>query len=838
MGQYFDNIWIYVKSITDINHANNNLNIGISKDVVYNLLQSLGIGIFNSFGDQSVAQYLLGANTGSAYYSGSLVDFSATSSYLNNIPKKDILAESYKRIYHNLPLLLQRKGTVAGLQTLLSTFGISNRNYYDIYSGLVTSSYYTPTGSNLITASVLGINEYGGATKTQLLAGYNNDKVKIVNSTATGSVLSPLVSIVQYTSESSKFRTADDHYVDVSFSPQTQINTYISRSISANNPSWILDNYIGDPRQLSSGSYNDLVTQRNIYFGGTGSFPGFTGSLMDYSGFIRLIQFFDNSLFKMLEDATPARINLTTGVSIESPVLERNKWSYARINDTSNISVGSDSISGSKISSPYDNYYNNLSGSKAAYFTGEISGSEIDIYNNYFLLSRNPWAQSTSSYNSEKSINQQVTYNDYLRSDYNVLFNNVSSSRASLTRQKLEISGSSGMLGKGSYALLTTASLQDSYEFLKTHQLSRYEGSKLSSAKYNNYTDGDISYGKTAAIDRNSVKLGLFSEIVANKFLPKRNNATLKYLVDIDGNLTELNLRNTHWPEIQNTFVSLDTASVSLFNSQLYSNQKTTNGVKSIFDSGYNYSPLLYFSSSTWDPNLYFQNQGDSSAFLAVATNISSSYYISGSSINGFPLNGGYVYNIYNVETQDDGNKFTPGTLSAFPTYSVSETGYYQVGANIDINVYSPVTNNNVTWSLELYSGSTKLLESSESVKLGGTTTANCYSYRCYAYYGGYLYWTDCDGTAQSLFMNPGTEYDISCAREGSVYGQGFTRRSLCGTYATTGGGSYTFSLGIDRGSTNTNYLQLVKNDQIYFKLKLVNASSNNFTLTKCKMNN
>jgi len=716
MGQYFDNIWIYVKSITDINQANNNLNIGISKDVVYNLLQSLGIGIFNSFGDQSVAQYLLGANTGSAYYSGSLVDFSATSSYLNNIPKKDILAESYKRIYHNLPLLLQRKGTVAGLRTLLSTFGISNQDYYNIYSGSVTSSYYTPTGSNLITASVLTVNEYGGATKTQLLTGYNNDKVRIVNSTATGSVLSPLVSIVQYTSESSKFRTADDHYVDVSFSPQTQINSYISRSISASNPSWLIDDYIGDPRQLSSGSYNDLVVQRNIYFKGTGSFPGFTGSLMNYSGFIRLVQFFDNSLFKMLEDNTPARINLTTGVSIESPVLERNKWSYARINDTSNISVDSDSISGSKISSPYDNYYNNLSGSKAAYFTGEISGSEIDIYNNYFLLSRNPWAQSTSSYNSKKSINQQVTYNDYLRSDYNVLFNNVSSSRESLKRRIIEMTGSIGYFtfGTGSTKVLYTASLQDSYLSLNSYTLPRYNGVKVSSLTYNNYSAasnlyrGDTSYGKTAAIDQFVLKFGLFTQIVSSSFFPNRNVAALKYLVDISGSLTELNqttadTTENHWFEVQNTFKLGTNSTVAQFDNQQYSDQKTTDGEKLVFDSGYSYYPTLYYSGS--NQKLYFQYVGKGNGILMHFNNVDPNLgflsSISGSTPSPqypvIPSTNG-IYSIFDTRDEDfaTGNSYyynirsgvsSSNYINFFPTYIVPQNANMGFSANFGINL-------------------------------------------------------------------------------------------------------------------------------------------------------
>jgi hypothetical protein len=737
MGQYFDNIWIYVKSITDINQANNNLNIGISKDVVYSLLQSLGIGIFNSFGDQSVAQYLLGSNTGSAYYSGSLVDFSATSSYLNNIPKKDILAESYKRIYHNLPLLLQRKGTVAGLRTLLSTFGIPNQDYYNIYSGSVTSSYYTPTGSNLITASVLGVNEYGGATKTQLLAGYNNDKVRIINSTATGSVLSPLVSIVQYTSESSKFRTADDHYVDVSFSPQTQINSYISRSISASNPSWLIDNYIGDPRQLSSGSYDDLVAQRNIYFKATGSFvlpgslPGFTSSLMDYNGFIRLVQFFDNSLFKMLEDSTPARINLSTGVSIESPVLERNKWSYARTNNTINQLVYQSQISASRISSPYDNFYKFLSGSKMPYITGQISGSEIDTYYNYFIPNNyNPYLYNTSSYNLGKSIYQQVDYSDFIHSDFNILLNNISHSIASKIRKTLEISGSTGYIGTGSKNILTPSLLQDSYLSLDSYLLPRYNGVKISSATYNLYTpsssiySGDISYGKTAVIDQYVRKIGLFTQIVNSPFLPNRNTTALKYLVDESGSLTELNQTdtlklNSNWAEIQNTFKLGSSATVALFDNQQYSDQKITDGPKSIFDSGYSYFPTLYYTGS--DQKLYFQYIGKGANGILMNAN-NNGTFITGSSAaqNRYTASAdGSIYSVfdtldgdfgrgnsyyYNIKFSNISSSVTSSNYTnSYPTYSVPQTSNMGFTANFGINASFPAINYQVTYSFDIF---------------------------------------------------------------------------------------------------------------------------------------
>ena len=41
--------------------------------------------------------------------------------------------------------------------------------------------------------------------------------------------------------------------------------------------------------------------------------------------YIRTIQFFDHTLFKMIKDFTPAKANLTTGLVIEPHYLERTK---------------------------------------------------------------------------------------------------------------------------------------------------------------------------------------------------------------------------------------------------------------------------------------------------------------------------------------------------------------------------------------------------------------------------------------------------------------------------------------------------------------------------------
>jgi len=815
IGHYFDNVWIFLQAVTDINLANNNLNKGVSKDLVYYVLQSLGVNLYNKYGDSNNVNFLIG-QSGSAIFDN---NFTATGSYLNTIPRKDLLAESYKRIYHNLPLLLKTKGTTYGLQTLISTFGI--------------------------TGSILSIKEYGGDTKSGLLNEYNDNKIRIVSVESTGSVLSPYTSIQLQPTSSTLFRTNDLHYVDISFSPQEKIDIFASASIAASaSATWSLDDFIGDPRLQYSSSYIELDTQKTIYLSplSASSIP-YTGSTAsgsiaatDYNSFIRLVQLFDNSLFKMIQDYVPARTSLSTGVTITSPILERNKWSYANPSKTSKIEVKEGTIDPIEIGTEYTELYNNLNGDKVAYYDGNLSGSYINVYSYFENSNINPYLiGTTASWNAQHSANESANYNKFLHSDFNVLLNNVSNSLVSINRQDIQF------IYGTTQSILSPAELQDSYESLKTHQLSRYEGVKLSSATYNTYTDGDISYGKTAVIDRNTVKLGLFSEVVSNRFLPKRNNTILKYLVNINGDLTELNLRNTHWEEVQNMFVVGDTSSISQFNNQLYSNQKTTDGEKLIFDSGWTYSPILYFASCASDPNLSFQNQGNPSAYLAEAQNLSSSYFISGSSTNGYPLQGGYVLNLFN-SLNNPATYWTSSTISTPATYSVQETGQYKVYANVQITTQMSASNN-ATWSLEMYKNNVKIQEVSQSLYFGGieesctethitnegSDDVNVQYLQCV------------DGAPRTLLIKPGSTR-IICARSYEIVsGDLWTDipSGSCGTYIIGGDTTQTTTLTINNGySGNSNYSSFTIGEKVAFKLRLVNASSNNITASLATGNN
>jgi len=670
VGHYFDNIWIFLQAVTDINLANNNLEKGISKDLVYHVLESLGTKLYNQYGDSDNTTFLIG-QSGSAIFDN---NFTYTGSYLNTIPRKDLLAESYKRIYHNLPLLLKTKGTAYGLQTLISTFGI--------------------------TGSALQVKEYGGDIRSKTLDEFNNDKIRIVSNNITGSVLSPHISLQLQPTASPSFRTNDLHYVDISFSPQDKIDIFTSASITATNPTWSMDDFIGDPRYQYNNSYPTLEAERTKYLSPlSASIVSYSGSsasgsigATDYNSFIRLIQFFDNSLFKMLKDYVPARTSLSTGITISSPILERNKWVFANPSSTSEIEVEGGTINGPSIQTEYTDLYQDINyNNKVAYYDGTLTGSYINVYSYFESSSVNPYLFPTGS----------VDTNKFLHSDFNVLLNNVSQSLLSRIRQGIQF------IPGTTQSILSPAELQDSYESLRTHQLSRYEGVKISSTLYNTYTDGDISFGKTAVIDKNVVKLGLFTEVAASKFLPKRNNAVVKYLVNIDGDLTELNLRNKHWEEVQNTFIAGDTGSISQFNNQLYSNQKITDGEKPIFDSGYNYSPILYFGTTgSTDSTISFQNINEQTSYLSTALNtLSPNGFISGSGTNTYPLKGGYVYNIFD-KVVEGASYFRTGStaLSLFPSYSVQETGNHLIQASIPFTYEvstSPV--NNATWSLQVW---------------------------------------------------------------------------------------------------------------------------------------
>jgi hypothetical protein len=198
---------------------------------------------------------------------------------------------------------------------------------------LVSSSIHPKvTGSWAITSSFVGDSDYVfGSTPTysrnteyyfldQPNSGIKarvSDKVRFENNVLPeGDTLSALRRIAQPSSISSSY-TENINYLEVAFSPQNEINDDINSQIGFFN----IGEYIGDPsfRSSSLNSYPDLDTLRDDYF------KKYTKNY-DAVDYIRLIKFFDNSLFKMIKDFIPARTSLASGIVIKQHILERNRY--------------------------------------------------------------------------------------------------------------------------------------------------------------------------------------------------------------------------------------------------------------------------------------------------------------------------------------------------------------------------------------------------------------------------------------------------------------------------------------------------------------------------------
>ena len=191
-------------------------------------------------------------------------------------------------------------------------------------------------------------------------------------STSDENAISPFQTVQQESFTSSSY-TPDVNYLEVAFSPSNQINDDINAQLGYFN----LGDYIGDPRQISSSdrSYPSLDTLRDAYF--EKYISGY-----DVVDFVRLMKFFDNSLFKMIKDFTPARTSLSSGVVVKQHILERNRQRPAQAswsNETYSGSIKPQSRNYSTGSGDVGQY-ESTDGSSIYKFTGGTGGS-FERYN-------------------------------------------------------------------------------------------------------------------------------------------------------------------------------------------------------------------------------------------------------------------------------------------------------------------------------------------------------------------------------------------------------------------------------------------------------------------------
>lgn len=330
--------------------------------------------------------------------------------------------------------------------------------------------------------------------------------------------------------------------------------------------------------------------------------------MIDFKDFIRLSEFLDNTIFKVTSDSAPARSTTTVGVIVEPSILERGKGSEIKSGVKFTQFAPKKIIVKPIVGHNEAKYYSQLESDKMPYFTGRISGYNVTYYDDFQALNENKYANN-------RSFNADDTY-AFNHSKYKALLNNVSNEKISSVYSKVEYLNpitSGSIFVRGINAFITGSfKFQDSYTNMTSYTGPRYEGTKNKDAGYL------LPYSATGSVTTVTNKVGVFNNFKKDSFLPNKTILELKYLSDKDGNLTVLNSSNKNLGDLQKIFRPNDKLTIGFFR-----NSQNKNDKRFIYETGYSYRPVFYFSSSSignyHDSKLNFEylngyNPNDSSA--------------------------------------------------------------------------------------------------------------------------------------------------------------------------------------------------------------------------------
>jgi len=316
IGQNFDSVWVYIKDVTNKYSADNRVDYGVSKDLVADVLRDLGVKIYqNNFSTDDLYSALLGITPSGSLFNlpytvsslpvqtGSFLEYINTyvtaSSTGSLDPTFDINAETYKRIYHNLPYILKKKGTPEGLRALITSYGIPD--------------------------TILRINEFGGKDKNTNTWDYWQDEYNYAYSATPSTAFahvqtnwglntswnspSNVPTVLQF-----RFKVADAGYI------------FAEKSQSL----WCLDNGIDKPCIV-------------LEYTGSGLTSGsYSGSIVDPNNLYANLKFFPTS-------------TSTDSMSLYLPFLNEGWWSVTAMVNGQNISFYAGNIQ-------YDGYDGNVLG--------------------------------------------------------------------------------------------------------------------------------------------------------------------------------------------------------------------------------------------------------------------------------------------------------------------------------------------------------------------------------------------------------------------------------------------------------------------------------------------
>ena len=238
-------------------------------------------------------------------------------------------------------------------------------SFYNPSNGEVSSSYHIRYEENTVIRTFSKTNR-----ETYFLdqpsIGYRNrisNKIKNYEDLNFGNILSGLVSIEKNPFISQSY-TENLNQLEVAFSPQDEVNDDIIQSLGYG----AIQEIIADPRFRSSSDdyYPGLRDIADDYF------KKYTKR--DVFDYMRLIKYFDDSLFKAIKNYVPARTSVSTGIVIKQNMLERNRYREPQVNSFTTQSYAITNI-------PLTTQNLELTGSVEMYELTGSAGGSVNKYN-------------------------------------------------------------------------------------------------------------------------------------------------------------------------------------------------------------------------------------------------------------------------------------------------------------------------------------------------------------------------------------------------------------------------------------------------------------------------
>ena len=284
-------------------------------------------------------------------------------------------------------------------------------------------------------------------------------------------------------------------------------------------------------------------------------------------------------------------------------------------------------------------------------------------------------------------------------SDYNIILNNIPGARISSYYFDVDYSYDAfrpvnlSLILSGSAAIsVVQDSNYTSYRVIS----SRYKGSKTISLKYNDYTEGDDSYGKTAAIDLYTNYFAYFEEV--QDAFPKATRGSkvaISKLIDKEGKVIPLDSRNINLFDVSNIFKPNKKAFIYYTEVPSGSFSNIQNVLtKSVDESGFLYTTVAFYKPTQTPPPIGIApevGQEDNRIYYSLldTRNVSGVYidktmygYNSIISQNNVPVEDNRMYFYYGLHNSSS---------AGLPTSPFTSTGYF-LGMGLILRNFYPVT--------------------------------------------------------------------------------------------------------------------------------------------------